>query len=80
MHLGPGLHVVRVVDGPLEVLPENGEGVSGPDVGDWVVSLVSRALDRVGRARGSLVVGQRSVRFQRMAQDVETCKKKKPQR
>ena len=43
----PGLHVPRVIDGPLEEVPDDGEGVLGPDVGDGVVALWRKKADKM---------------------------------
>ena len=56
MHLGPGFYILRVVDGPLEELPENGQRVLGPNIRDGIRTLVRGSQDRVRGPRGPFQV------------------------
>ncbi len=50
-----------IVSSPLEVLADDVECVSGPEVRDGVAALVGWSIEGVGGTRGPLIVGNGSV-------------------
>lgn len=71
MHLRPGLKIVLIVDGPLEELLHDPEGVLGPDVRDGIAALICGPEEGVGRPGRPLRVVNSRERLQGVAEDVK---------
>ena len=56
VHLTPCLQVLAVVDRASEVLVDDAQGVSGPDVGDRVTALHSQSSEWVIETTRKLIV------------------------
>ena len=71
-HLGLRFRVIGIAVRAREVADRLPQGLEGEDVGDRVGALVCWAGDRVGGARGTLVVRDGGPGFEGVAEDVET--------
>ena len=71
MHLGPGFYILRVVDGPLEELPEDGQRVLGPNIRDGIRTLVRGSQDRVRGPRGPFQVADSREGLEGVTEDIE---------
>ena len=73
VHRSPRFDVVGTGHSSIEILLAHSQRMQGPNVGDGIRTLVSRAKFRIGRGRARIEWNGR-VAFHSMAQDVETGK------